>query len=215
MGGAAACAAVAACGVALAPPRPVSASAADGRSVADGADASVQYGFLVDASKCVNCGKCVQACRERNNLSEETPDRRRIWEFVDVRGKDVTISTSCMHCAQPNCERVCPAGAISKGACGIVSVNKDVCIGCKYCYQACPYGVPHYDSVAMDKCDACRTAGLAAGETPYCVRACEFNALLWGPMDALARTSPSAVKIAEEGDPSCLITGRTVSKEGK
>ena len=73
--------------------------------------------------------------------------------------------------------RVCPAGAISKDAHGIVKVNPDVCIGCKYCFQACPYEVPKYNSVSMDKCDCCQGSGVAIGEDPYCVRACKFGAL--------------------------------------
>lgn len=167
--------------------------------------AGVQYGFLVDASKCVNCEKCVAACREANGLSEDTPDRRRIQSFKDKRHHDVTVSTSCMHCADPSCLRVCPAGAIVKGDAGIVSVSKDDCIGCKYCYQACPYEVPRYNSEGMDKCDCCLTAGVAPGDTPYCVQACIFNALQYGPIEELKAKAPHAVLIAAANDPSCLI----------
>lgn len=191
-------------GGALAPRR---ALAEGGSTVADGADANVQYGFLVNASKCVNCGNCVIACRQQNGLSDETPDRRRITVVENDKGDSLSVSTSCMHCAQPSCERVCPAGAISKGACGIVSVDKDRCIGCKYCYQACPYEVPRYSAEAMDKCDCCLGAGVAAGETPYCVRVCIFNALQYGPVEELKRLAPDAVVIASANDPSCLVIG--------
>ncbi|MEI3230849.1 MAG: 4Fe-4S dicluster domain-containing protein [Gordonibacter pamelaeae] len=60
-----------------------------------------------------------------------------------------------------SCLKVRPAGAISKDATGIVKVDPDVCIGCKYCFQACPYEVPRYNSVSMDKCDCCQGAGVA------------------------------------------------------
>lgn len=186
---------------------PRRATANDDPSALGGANASVQYGFLVDASKCVNCEKCIDACRQQNGLSDETPDRRRTTVTTNAKRKEMCVSTSCMHCAQPSCERVCPAGAISKGACGIVAVDKNVCIGCKYCYQACPYDVPRFNADAMDKCDCCLGAGVAPGDTPYCVQACIFNALKYGPIEELKEQAPDAVAIASINDPSCLICG--------
>lgn len=104
--------------------------------------------------------------------------------------------------------RVCPAGAISKDAHGIVKVNPDECIGCKYCFQACPYEVPKYNSVSMDKCDCCQGSGVAIGEDPYCVRACKFGALQFGPLDELMElTNHSAVPVAQANGPSCLVLG--------
>ena len=171
----------------------------------DAASVDVQYGFLVDISKCVGCNNCVDACRKYNRLSDDTPDRRVVTEYRDSREQRVWVSTSCMHCTDPSCLRVCPAGAIVKGDAGIVSVNKEDCIGCKYCYQACPYEVPRYNSEGMDKCDCCLTAGVAPGDTPYCVQACIFNALQYGPIEELKAKAPHAVLIAEANDPSCLI----------
>ena len=182
---------------------PAPASAEDSQDATG--TVGIQYGFLVDISKCVNCGKCVEACRKENGLSDDTPDRRRIECFTDSFGNEVSISTSCMHCVDPSCLRVCPAGAIVKGDAGIVSVNKDDCIGCKYCYQACPYEVPRYNSEGMDKCDCCLTAGVAPGDTPYCVRACIFDALEYGPIEDLKAKAPDAVFIADANNPSCLV----------
>lgn len=173
--------------------------------VADGADANKQYGFLIKIENCIACEKCVAACREHNKLTVDTPDRRRVTMYPDGKGSLVSLSTSCMHCADPNCVRVCPAGAISKAECGIVSVDQTKCIGCKYCYEACPYGVPRYNSKGMDKCDCCQTAGLPAGSTPYCVQACLFDALKWGAVEELAAENPNAVRIGQAGTPSCLI----------
>lgn len=181
------------------------ASEASSGSNAEG----VRYGFLTALSRCSGCGRCVEACRKENGLSDDTPDRRRVSSFKRSRGRTFFISTSCMHCADPSCMRVCPAGAISKGANGVVEVNPDLCIGCKYCFQACPYEVPQYNSVSMDKCDCCRKAGVKTGEEdPYCVRACKFGALKFGPLDELLEaTNGSAVPIAELNDPSCLVLG--------
>ena len=186
---------------------PGAMASADGAAT-EGGPGSTQYGFLVDLTKCVNCELCVEACRRENHLSDDTPDRRRISLYVNAKGENVTLSTSCMHCAEPSCLQVCPAGAITKGEAGIVAVDQERCIGCKYCYQACPYEVPRYNSVAMDKCDCCLGAGVPAGGTPHCVRACKFDALRYGPLDdLLASAGGKAVPIAEPNDPSCLVIG--------
>lgn len=172
------------------------------------ANDGVRYGFLVALSRCSGCGRCVEACRKENKLSDDTPDRRKVESFKRKRGKKFFVSTSCMHCAEPSCMKVCPAGAISKDTNGIVRVNKDVCIGCKYCYQACPYEVPRYNAVAMDKCDCCKGSGVSLGDDPFCVSACKFGALKFGPLDELREsTNGSAVPIAEANDPSCLLLG--------
>lgn len=181
---------------------------ADGAVVEGGENGKTQYGFLVDMSKCVDCRKCVEACRRENDLSADTPDRRKITKYVNKKKETVTISTSCMHCGTPSCMVVCPAGAITKDGKGIVSVDKSVCIGCKYCYQACPYEVPHYNSEAMDKCDCCLNAKepIPAGGTPYCVRACKFDALRYGPIEELKAQAGEGVRpIAAVNDPSCLL----------
>lgn len=173
------------------------------------ADTCTQYGFLVAVSRCSGCGRCIEACRKENGLSDDTPDRRTVSTFQRDRGRTFFASTSCMHCAEPSCMGVCPAGAISKDGNGVVRVDSERCIGCKYCYQACPYGVPRYNSVAMDKCDCCQASGVVLGEEdPHCVRACKFGALKFGPIDELADAmGDAAVPIAEANSPSCLVLG--------
>lgn len=168
---------------------------------------SEQYGFMVDMDRCVGCKKCVEACRKANHLAETgTPDRRTVREVRDSRGQKAYISTSCMHCGDPNCMRVCPAGAISKGSAGIVSVDSNACIGCKYCFEACPYEVPRYDSNGMDKCDCCLGAGVTPGDEPYCARACKFGALKFGQLSELVREAKGrAVRISDKGHPSVLV----------
>lgn len=189
----------------------VSASAAEAHAQTASSETDkngVQYGFLVALSRCSGCGRCVEACREHNDLSDDTPDRRKVSSFKRQRGRNFFISTSCMHCAEPSCMNVCPAGAISKDGNGVVKVNQDLCIGCKYCFQACPYEVPRYNSVSMDKCDCCLGAGVAIEDDPYCVRACKFGALKFGPLNELMEsTKNAAIPIAQVNDPSCLLLG--------
>lgn len=166
----------------------------------------VRYGFLVDTDNCINCKKCVAACRAANHTPENMASRRQVTPYKSDFGKQVYISTSCMHCGKPACAEVCPARAISKRADGIVTVDPNRCIGCKYCYQACPFGVPHYREEGMDKCDCCLSAGVAAGEQPHCAQACMFGALKYGNVeDLLAANHNTARQVEASTDPSLYL----------
>lgn len=184
-----------------------SAYAADGEDVAEGAEAGAavgQVGFLVKPKNCLNCHACVDACRKINETPDEEPARRKITKY-QAEEEVVFVSSSCMHCADPACATVCPAGAIVKGDAGIVSVDPQRCIGCKYCYQACPFGVPHYNSESMDKCDCCLGNGVAPGETPPCAEACNFGALHFGTVEALLEKYPDAKVIGSSTQPSMYL----------
>ena len=164
-----------------------------------------QYGFLVNPQLCTACGECIEACRVGNQLSADTQDRRKITS-ITINQSTLNVSTTCMHCADPSCETVCPTQAISKGEGGIVSVDKTKCIGCKYCYQACPYQVPTYNKQSMDKCDCCKDVGLPLGEQPFCVKACIYGALRFGTLEELRELEHGKARpIAESNNPSCLI----------
>lgn len=180
-------------------------------ALARGADAQAQYGFIVRVDHCVNCGECVTACRYYNHTPDDETARRKIVAYTTALGRTVTISTSCMHCEDPACLRVCPARAIEKGAGGIVTVDTGRCIGCKYCHQACPYGVPHYNERGMDKCDYCFGAGVALGERTHCVEACHVDALLCGKVDELLARYPDARRVEGPAGASCyLSSGQTI-----
>ena len=174
--------------------------------IPSGTKEGVQYGFLVRTERCVNCQECVKACRRANGTPDDVAARRKVEQYKLNSGKKINISTSCMHCENPSCLQVCPAGAITKGEGGVVSVDSNRCIGCKYCYQACPYGVPHYTSEGMDKCDFCLEAGVALGQTPNCVKACKFRALSYGTLDELmAGSSNRAIQLEGKNGPSLLL----------
>lgn len=164
-----------------------------------------QVGFLVQPKNCINCQACVEACRKFNKIPKDEPVRRKVTKYERDGENPVFVSTSCMHCAEPGCATVCPAGAITKGEAGIVSVNKDRCIGCKYCYQACPFEVPHYNSEAMDKCDCCLGNGVKPGETPHCAEACNFGALHFGMVSDLLEQFPDAYVVEASTQPSFYL----------
>lgn len=173
----------------LAPQEPILAEESVGSSAE-----TLQYGFWVDTAKCDNCGKCVDICRQYNNTPEDVEARRKVVEYPNANSEKVYITTSCMHCAVPSCEAVCPAIAIFKRNDGIVDIDPKRCIGCKYCYQACPFGVPHYTSEAMDKCDCCLGNGIKAGDKPRCVQECPTTALNYGTIDEIAAMSNGRAK---------------------
>lgn len=180
---------------------PVSSAAAD---PGEGA----QYGFWCDASFNNDFRECIDACREANGISSEEPALCEVRDYLSKYDRYRHIFTSCMHCADPSCMKACPAGAISKREKdGIVVVDHDRCIGCKYCNTACPFDVPRYNSAGMTKCDACLSAGRAAGEMPACVKAVANGALHFGPIDDLLKESGGrAMQISAPTGPSYLLS---------
>lgn len=163
-----------------------------------------RVGFLVKPHNCLNCQACVEACRKFNKTPESRPARRHITKY-EKDGEALFVSTSCMHCEEPACASVCPAGAIKKAEDGVVYVDKDRCIGCKYCYQACPFGVPTYSSAAMDKCDCCTLGGTRPANAPRCAEACKFGALHFGTVDELLAQCPDAKVVEASTKPSFYL----------
>ena len=163
-----------------------------------------RVGFLVKPHNCLNCQACVEACRKFNKTPESRPARRHITKY-EKDGEALFVSTSCMHCEEPACASVCPAGAIKKAEDGVVYVDKDRCIGCKYCYQAFPFGVPTYSSAAMDKYDCCTLGGTRPGNAPRCPGACKFGALHFGTVDELLAQCPDAKVVEASTKPSFYL----------
>lgn len=172
---------------------------------------NTQYGFYADTSRCIQCWACTIACKQWNNIEAGTIARRRVIEINDGTYPNVQrtlLSVSCMHCADAPCEKVCPAGAINKRAKdGIVVVDKEKCIGCKYCFFACPFGVPQYTNEGMDKCDCCLGNGVEPGDTPHCVATCPTKALHYGTMEELSElVAENRAKLADvAANPSLYI----------
>jgi anaerobic dimethyl sulfoxide reductase subunit B (iron-sulfur subunit) len=144
--------------------------------------------FFFDSSACSGCKTCQMACKEKNDLATGQV-WRRVYE-INAGGwtreggtwlQDImayNLSMSCNHCADPICVKNCPTRAMFQRDDGIVLINQDDCIGCKYCAWACPYGAPQYNPKTgkMGKCDLC-VDYLDAGKRPSCVDACPMRAL--------------------------------------
>jgi molybdopterin-containing oxidoreductase family iron-sulfur binding subunit len=103
--------------------------------------------MVIDLAKCIGCMACTVACKAENGLPPGVVYRPVLEEEI---GKYPNVSRRftprpCMQCAEPPCVPVCPVNATYKRPDGIIEVNYDQCIGCRYCIPACPYGARYFD----------------------------------------------------------------------
>ncbi len=106
-----------------------------------------RWGMVIDLRKCVGCQACTIACIAENKLPPGVVYRPVITE---EKGQFPHVSKSflprpCMQCEEPPCVDVCPVGATAKRPDGIVAIDYEACIGCRYCITACPYGARTFD----------------------------------------------------------------------
>lgn len=181
---------------------------------------NVLYGYAFNISKCKGYMDCVNACVEENNQDRTTQMQYiRIHEIengqINFEGADDNfyhevpaaghfyMGTQCFHCENPPCVDVCPVGATWQEDDGIVVIDYDWCIGCRYCMAACPYDgrrfnwkapevpeeeinlVQHYlgnrlrKQGVMEKCTFCIQRS-RNGKNPACVEACPTGARIFG-----------------------------------
>jgi formate dehydrogenase iron-sulfur subunit len=153
-----------------------------------------EVAILYDASKCIGCRACEEACKECNNLPAEPeppPDLSAItWNLIKQRkGVDQEdwpfFNDQCMHCTDAACVMVCPTGALYKDKRGFVAVDEDKCNGCGYCTQFCPFGVPDLKDVNLVTGEAkvgkcifcCQNQPQEGVGRVACVEACPTGAL--------------------------------------
>ncbi len=153
-----------------------------------------QYAFFLDTSTCSGCKACQVACQDKNGLPVGLLWRRvhevtgGVWRpSASAWTTDVFayyVSSACNHCRQPICVEVCPSTALTKRQDGIVLLDSDRCLGCRYCSWACPYDAPRYDTRHgyMTKCNMCVDL-VDAGGTPACVAACPLRCMDFGELN--------------------------------
>lgn len=200
-------------------------AAADETATPAGYDASEHYyGMGVDVDKCIGCGRCVEACKTENNVPRE-PFYFRTWveRYSVAEDGEVTVDSPeggihgftapetesnllrsyfvpklCNHCDNPPCVQVCPVGATFKSEDGVVLVDHDYCIGCRYCIQACPYGArylnPH--TKTADKCTFCYHR-ITRGLLPACVEVCPTQARIFGELHVKASPLRRMMRMTE------------------
>lgn len=97
-----------------------------------------QWGMLIDINLCIGCHYCTFACQAVNNLADDMRYNIVTTETTQS-GDEFFLSRPCMHCDEAPCVHACPVEATYKRPDGIVAMDFDRCIGCRYCMVACPY----------------------------------------------------------------------------
>ena len=105
--------------------------------------------MVIDQSKCVGCGYCTLACQAHNDVNPEI-QWNRVTTAGEVAGKTVFLPRPCMNCAKAPCVEVCPVKASYYRSDGIVMMDYDRCIGCRYCEAACPYQARSFNWKSFD-----------------------------------------------------------------
>lgn len=143
-----------------------------------------QYYLMQDAKRCINCKACEVVCK----INKALPQGPKPCEVIAVGPKFISglprvffKFMPCFHCEKPWCISACPTGAMQKRADGIVYVDESLCVGCKACMAACPWGVPQWnpEKNKVVKCDYCMDR-LDKGLLPACVTICVAKCLYFG-----------------------------------
>lgn len=172
-----------------------------------------QFAFYFDSSQCSGCKACQMACKDKHDLAVGLI-WRRVYEISggnwEKRGDAwiphvfaYNLSIACNHCVKPVCKDVCPTAAIIKRKEGIVLIDGDKCMGCRYCEWACPYGSPQFDkdSGIMTKCHFCFDY-IDEGKIPVCVSACPKRAIDFGEFSELQKKYLGTGQVYPLPDPS-------------
>ncbi len=175
-----------------------------------GTEKEVLFGYLVDTTKCIGCGKCMVACQEENKVPD-TQFRTWVERYVyytdgrvevdvaeqppyafsnkppidaDKVEKAFFVPKLCNHCVNTPCIQVCPVNASFMSPEGVVLVDHEQCIGCAYCVQACPFGTRfiNKETHSADKCTWCYHR-ITKGLDPACVAGCPTGARSFGDMN--------------------------------
>ncbi len=199
--------------------------AKDVKVAATGPLDGVVYGYGLDISRCIGCRKCVYACVDENNQSRDPQiqwirvlefEREQVLRGIDLEdgnpyydheqvpaeGK-MYLPMACQHCDNSPCAQVCPTGATWMEPDGIVVIDYDWCIGCRYCMAACPYGARRFNwgepelpaeqvnpnmhllgnrprpKGVVEKCSFC-IQRVRDGRYPACLEACPVGARKFG-----------------------------------
>lgn len=165
--------------------------------------AGKKFVMVIDLSRCKNLRKCQTAC---NHMHQVHPGQNwiKVHAMQDApKAAPYWEPTTCMHCDEPPCVKVCPVDATFKREDGIVLIDSNRCIGCRFCMAACPYSTRVFNwdepvitkeesaqtyscetstpqkTGTVGKCDFCPDM-TRKGELPHCVSACPNGVFMFG-----------------------------------
>ena len=182
-----------------------------------------KFVMVIDLSKCDGCGKCTEACQKMHF----TPPEREWIKVYKMQESESTapywFTKPCYHCDNPPCTKVCPVDATFKRQDGIVLIDNERCIGCRFCMAACPYSsrffnwgqptkeyggdssVPYSPEQGfprrvgtVEKCDFCPHM-IREGKMPSCVTGCPMNVIYFGDQneDAVTNAQGDTVRLSK------------------
>ena len=183
--------------------------------------AGKKFVMVIDLAKCDGCGKCTEACNKMHYLPKEK-EWIQVLEMQDApKEAPYFFPKPCLHCDDPPCTKVCPVDATFKREDGIVAIDTDRCIGCRFCMAACPYSVRLFNweepvkptivemnaspenafqskKGCVEKCDFCSHMS-RKNELPGCVTGCPMDAIYFGDEneDAVTNKSGQTEKLSQ------------------
>jgi len=168
--------------------------------------------MVVDLSLCRNARKCIKACDHHHQLTPDRPYIKVLRMQDNKSSAPYWMPKKCFHCDNPPCVKVCPVAATYKRSDGLVLIDNERCIGCRFCMAACPYsarvfnwGEPKNQDVkhpyspetsipsqvgTVEKCDFCPDM-LRQNKVPHCITSCPNGALYFGDQNADSVTNGS------------------------
>jgi len=160
-----------------------------------------KFVMVIDLAKCKNARKCVDECQKAHHLPPHQEFMKVYLMQETEESAPYWMPKPCFHCDKPLCVSVCPVGATYKRSDGIVLIDNERCIGCKFCMTGCPYSARQFnwsDNPAyhikqpyspetsvpgkegtVSKCDFCPDM-IRDGKMPHCVSACPMGVIYFG-----------------------------------
>lgn len=181
---------------------------------------------FIDTSKCTACRACQTACKSWNQLPAEIMEfKGHLQTHKDTSPKTFVYVTmhervsrgklewffrkhQCMHCTDAACVKACPEGAISRTAEGAVVRDWNKCIGCAYCAQFCPFGIPKIEprEKKMYKCHLCSDR-IGNNLQPACAKTCPTGAIQFGPREELVKAARARLAEVKKDYPKANLYG--------